>query len=328
MCLAIYKPEGNDISVENLHRGWLSNNDGAGYCFVDEQGDIVINKFMTWGEFLSAYQRDVAIYGNTSPFLIHFRITSKGVTTIDNCHPFRVNDDMAIIHNGTMSNIPISKGDTRSDTKIFAEEYLPNIGEALIDNVYIFELAKGFVGYSKVCILHRTRGVFIINEELGHWNTEDGCWYSNKSYEPKKYETHTTTTKTYPITTYDRNTGWSKTYDSSRKVETHCITADNWWDWKPEDKVVTRHRCDWCDNKDNDMTTAVTTYHDAYTIDLCTSCLEEYASMYEDVLCQSCERSVMTAEYIEVTTNECVTLCKDCADAMDGYEGVHLEQLN
>ena len=300
MCLALFVPTTATVSISNLKRGWTSNDDGAGYCFVDEHGEIIIKKFMTWESFESAYVPDSILYGDNSPFLIHFRITSKGVTSIDNCHPFKVNDDIAIIHNGTMSNITIESGDTRSDTKIFAEEYLANIGDAIVDNAYIFALAEGFIGYSKVCILHRKRGVFILNEKLGHWNADDGCWYSNESYKPKPvippYK---------PLAPYvaPKTNGWDRPdsyYDSYyRKPEVASATA-----------------CDWCKTEAEIFGTVTVTDCMGYDIPLCEMCYEEWKEVNKDIICQDCKESLLTNDYNVVELDEEVCLCYKCKLAL------------
>lgn len=313
MCLAIYRPEGKEVSIGNLKRGWESNDDGAGYCFIDEHGEIVIKKFMDWTSFINEYTPDVEKYGDASPFLIHFRITSKGATSIDNCHPFRVNNDMAIIHNGTMSNIDIPKGDTRSDTKIFAEEYLAGIGEVILDNIFVFELAEGFIGYSKVCILHRTRGVFILNEDLGHWH--EGCWYSNKSYEPKKYYT-----AVKPVTNY----GYSDGYSDEYKQGWEYYYGSKGIDTKKEEIIVFGEKCDWCHTTDNVSVTVVTDVL-GYETALCSCCFEEYTELYSEVLCDSCGESAFTRTYCnDGDQSELYTLCPRCLEEWEESEYVNL----
>ena len=59
MCLAIFKPTGNPISIDNLKRGWEANGDGAGYCYINENNDIGIERFMSWELFEQSYTKDV-----------------------------------------------------------------------------------------------------------------------------------------------------------------------------------------------------------------------------------------------------------------------------
>lgn len=298
MCLAIFKPTGNPISIDNLKRGWEANDDGAGYCYLNENNDIVIERFMSWELFEQSYTKDVEQYGNESPFLIHFRITSKGSTSLDNCHPFKVNDDMAIIHNGTITNIDIDKLDKRSDTRIFAEEYLPSIGEAILDNALLFEITEGFIGYSKVCILHRERGVFILNEEMGHWNDEDGCWYSNKSYEIKKSYTY--------VPPKD-----NITYLPKRKE-----SADSYldvWDYENYyDEDFYKVKCEDCKKLVDEDSLIIVECADGTIMELCPNCYSTFHDDNADYICQDCLQSAFTMEYCCPELDQIVVLCDSC----------------
>lgn len=323
MCLAIFKPTGNDISIDNLKRGWEANDDGAGFCYIDNAGEIVIEKFMTWEEFEQAYVPAVEAYGDCSPFLIHFRITSKGTTSIDNCHPFRVSDDMAIIHNGTISNIDIDKLDKRSDTRIFAEEYLPNIGEAILDNIYLFEVTEGFLGYSKVCILHRTRGVFILNEEMGHWNDEDGCWYSNKSYEPKRVCTY--------VPPKDNITYLPSTKKYSDGYGCDYMTSSKDWMWNDSDddfkETVDTQACEFCKTvTEKDMMNRVE-YTDGAVADVCIECYYGFQERNDNWLCQDCLNSANTAEYYCPELGQAVNLCNACKTSWEVNDELRLIEL-
>lgn len=181
MCIAIAKPAGKVVAKEALENGWSNNDDGAGFCFFDDDGKLVIHKSMTWEGFWSEYQVAEEMYGATKDFLIHFRITSRGDTNLDNCHPFIINDDMALIHNGTITSIPMDRKETRSDTKILAEDYLANLPDGWEDNWVIHELIEEYIGSgSKVIVLHKTKGFIFYNESKGKW--DDGVWYSNSTY--------------------------------------------------------------------------------------------------------------------------------------------------
>ena len=180
MCIAIVKPKGINILEEHLYNGWLINDDGAGFACITNEGDFFIHKSMTWEGFIDVYKNAVKDFGDTSDFLIHFRITSKGDTTLSNCHPFIVDEDRVIIHNGTMYNIAIDKDDPRSDTKVFAEDWLSQLPAAWEDNAVLRVMIEDFIGASKIALLHRTKGVTIFNADKGVW--DKGIWYSNKTY--------------------------------------------------------------------------------------------------------------------------------------------------
>ena len=243
MCIAIYKPKGVAINPDYLWNGWKNNDDGAGFCYIDEHSEIIIHRSMTWLGFIDKYTDAEARYGETSPFLIHFRITSKGDTCLDNCHPFKVNDDMAIIHNGTMSSVYIPPNDKRSDTRVFAEDYLRFMPEGWHTNGIIATLIEEFIGYSKVLMLHRTDGVYIYNEEKGLWH--EGCWFSNNSYE---------STKTVWYGSY-RQHGAFKADDYEDWNYSNCDLCNTrtLWDdlttYRPEGAPRNQYICEECMNK-------------------------------------------------------------------------------
>jgi len=140
---------------------------------------------MNFNSFYEEYAIIDSAFGNESDMLIHFRITSRGATRIDNCHPFQINDKMAFIHNGTISSIPIDKEHGYSDTYWFNELILKDLPKNWEDNSAIKYLIEDTIGFSKIVMLHATKGIYIFNEDKGVWH--EGCWYSNTTYEPRKY---------------------------------------------------------------------------------------------------------------------------------------------
>ena len=287
MCIAIVKAKGITIPEEHLKNGWTNNDDGAGFACVDENGNFLIHKSMTWEGFIGKYNEAVEKYGDTSDFLIHFRITSKGATTLENCHPFQVDGDRVIIHNGTMSNISIAKDDPRSDTKIFAEDFLPTLPENWEDNEVIKYFMESFIGYSKVCMLHRTKGIYIFNEGKGVF--VGGHWYSNESY------------KTARVTYYNRNFGTNTTTNNtaldSKEYGFYSYKLKRWVE--PEEAV----HYTWLERKEHSdwglyETTGTESATERYTWVRCAicNCLSEAAELRDCIvegehmsLCATCE---------------------------------------
>lgn len=186
MCIAIAKPKNHFISKETLQICWNSNPHGAGFCYVGAlDGLIHIEKFMDFKSFYDRFNIVDTVLGSTSDMLIHFRITSRGATRLDNCHPFQINDKMAFIHNGTINSMPVDKEHQHSDTYIFNELILKKLPEGWEDNEGIKYLIEDVIGWSKVAVLHADKGFTIYNEEKGEWH--EGCWYSNSSYKRTTY---------------------------------------------------------------------------------------------------------------------------------------------
>lgn len=181
MCLAILKPAGKIVSKEHLSNGYDRNSDGAGFAYA-ENGEVVIQKgFFKFEEFYAAYQPH-----ENKQCLIHFRIRTAGQTDAVNCHPWRINPKMALIHNGML---PIREDAGLSDTGIFTNRVISPIVDANPDIIFtngfkwLIESAIG--SNNKVVILNSAGGYVIFNEKSGSW--DDGVWYSNCSYKVARY---------------------------------------------------------------------------------------------------------------------------------------------
>ena len=117
--------------------------------------------------------------------LFHARIATHGSVCIANTHPYKVGgrSDVVMAHNGVLS-IEVPEGDDRSDSRVFAEDWLPEIGLGSLDDEQLFSELETLCAGSKIAILTTSaqlkKPVYIINEDLGHW--VDGVWWSNHSY--------------------------------------------------------------------------------------------------------------------------------------------------
>ena len=180
MCLLIATTGKARPSKKALRRAAQQNPDGYGFAVIGD-GRIYTYRSMNAEDTIKRYfeVRDEFPVGDS---IFHLRITTHGATNIDNCHPFRVNDDVVMGHNGML---PIKEEGGRSDTRIFAEDWLPefDLVDLLDTDGGIQELEK-FAGSSKLAFLNTSsvlrRSLYIVNEDLGHWN--EGVWYSNNSY--------------------------------------------------------------------------------------------------------------------------------------------------
>lgn len=176
MCIAIMKPKDKTISKDRLKTCCDNNKDGMGFAYVDRDR-IIIKKFMNFDDFYKAYSE----VQNKSNMLIHFRIATHGKVEVNNCHPFKLNDHMALIHNGIISGY----GDKEkiTDTQDFINKVIGKISYKMWKNPSYRELVGDAIGYSKFVVLDTNDNVYIINEDKGVW--DDGIWYSNSSYKPK-----------------------------------------------------------------------------------------------------------------------------------------------
>ena len=181
MCIAIYQEPGSILTEAELRRGWSANPDGGGFAYFRKDGSVATYRSMHKDAFLSAYERTVDRFPN-SPFAVHMRIATSGTVSKRNCHPFRQNALTAWIHNGILPTLPVGK---RSDTAVFVEDYLPQLGSLWMDNPALFEIVEEYCTGSKLVGLtaepKAQERAYIVNEDSGFWQGK--VWFSNTSCE-------------------------------------------------------------------------------------------------------------------------------------------------
>lgn len=192
MCLiALYSPMTKlieakiDVNFDHLKNAWYWNEDGAGFSYVDYGLDhkptLVIQKnYEKFEVFREALE--IAMLNNPdSKFMVHLRNASRGKVESQNCHPFKVSDDVVMCHNGTFTSLG-DKDKGPSDSKIFAN-MLSKLPINFLSNKGYTELIKSYVGYS-----NRLAFLSINNEIITFGNgwikhKEGFIQYSNDYYE-------------------------------------------------------------------------------------------------------------------------------------------------
>jgi hypothetical protein len=136
-------------------------------------GNVTIHKgFFKFEDFLAAYkEHDV----DAHQALVHFRITTRGDDTVDNCHPFPLANG-ALIHNGTLDNLG-ERGKGKSDTRMLAELLY---GEDMETLKRLQPLLEAYFDYNRVAVMHNSGEVLVFNRSA--WVEEDGILYSNNTY--------------------------------------------------------------------------------------------------------------------------------------------------
>lgn len=187
MCIAIVKPK-NHLIAQSAARNCFSNNpDGAGFAYPDD-GVVKIEKgFFTFESFWARFNEVQT--SNNCDMLVHFRIATAGNVDKRNCHPWRINEKAAMIHNGTIQEM-INKNDPSiSDSGNFAKvlSFIFKRDEKQFKDNWLRWFIRSTIGNgNKVAILNEKGEVVIYNEEAGTW--ENGIWYSNHSFSYSKEE--------------------------------------------------------------------------------------------------------------------------------------------
>lgn len=186
MCIAIYVKKGSKIPTkEVLNECYINNSDGAGLAYV-EKGEMVIEKgFFDFEEF---YKRVMDIKNpELKSIFLHFRIGTGGGINKENTHPFRINKNICMMHNGIL---PIDSSQTKCDTNILATLLNRMRMRDLYKNKDLLKTLYELCGdYSKLIFMDLTEDVFFVNKDLGVW--VDGVWFSNETYKKKvQYKTY------------------------------------------------------------------------------------------------------------------------------------------
>lgn len=227
MCLLCFIPPNETPKEEHLLNACKNNPDGFGFAFLTTKG-FVVERSMTYPELVAKFYRTRKKYPD-APALFHARLATHGTKNLDNCHPFYVagNKDILLAHNGILP-VHIAENDTRSDTKVFAEDYLKHLGIKQLDSEIGFNILEQFCSGSKLVILNRNPSLayswYIINELAGDWDKKDQCWYSNSGYKSSNKYQRSSSTSIWG--TYKSNEQIADRYSSL--VEKHLIDEDEY----------------------------------------------------------------------------------------------------
>jgi predicted glutamine amidotransferase len=187
MCLLCFIPPNKTPKEEHLLNACKNNPDGFGFAFLTNKG-FIVERSMTYPELIAKFYR-IRKKNPDAPALFHARLATHGTKNLDNCHPFYVagKNDILLAHNGILP-VTIAAGDTRSDTKVFAEDYMKHLGIKQLDDPIGLDIIENYCAGSKIVVLNRNKALqyswYIINEYAGTTDKDDKCWYSNSGYQP------------------------------------------------------------------------------------------------------------------------------------------------
>ena len=188
MCLLVVCNPNSTPTKDELKQGACKNPHGFGFA-IDTGEGIISERSMSAKKSIARFLELREQYPNGYA-MWHARYATHGVKNELNCHPFKVKGeeyDTYLAHNGVL-DIHIPKGDKRSDTRIMAEELLPQLGGvSALDNDYVYDMISAWSRGSKIAVMTNDPSaqykIYIINENAGSWD-DNGIWWSNTSYKP------------------------------------------------------------------------------------------------------------------------------------------------
>jgi len=177
MCLALAKPAGKEIPYAIIRRGFIRNPHGAGFVVAKPTGLEIHKGFFTLSSFWDEYKYHVS---NNDAALVHFRWANVGPQNILNTHPWEINSDHAMIHNGTLEGYTGFKNglsDTGNFTNIVLKPLFADF-PTLWNKPWFMSVMSRSIGFSKIAVLSKDGEIVIYNESMGFW--KDGIWHSNE----------------------------------------------------------------------------------------------------------------------------------------------------
>jgi hypothetical protein len=166
-----------------MERLWTRNSDGGGFAFINDNKEIEVVKSMRLEHFWKQYKEARREY-KEADFLLHMRIATHGSVCLDNTHPFAVDEQTVMAHNGIIYDVnKFAKGkkDDRSDTRLFVDEILPSLPKNWLDDKALKHMVETYIGQSKLMFLsvnpELKESVYILNKWKG--DHADGMWFSN-----------------------------------------------------------------------------------------------------------------------------------------------------
>ena len=188
MCIIIVANKNKKIPNEHIKLASELNSDGISasvnnklfvYKSISINPDDIINLYNSI--------RQVA----TGDIVLHFRLATHGDISDKLCHPFYVNKDLVMFHNGVIrDSVSGYNGHNKneSDTKAFVNNVLKNFKKGFQNNKTIMNMISTSVGeYNRLCFLDSAgRTTYTSSSE---WVEHNGILYSNPDvfYEGEDY---------------------------------------------------------------------------------------------------------------------------------------------
>lgn len=162
MCVIILKTSQQKLDDNIIAKALAFNPDGFGMQMLDTG---TVHRTMDIQE-AAEYLR------SERPFIAHARLTTRGKTNLKNTHPFKIDDDNWLFHNGTVATppkYPASKPDSQ-----FVAETLATVP---------WKSWRGILSMSdsRFAWTRKTKSGKVFVNRTGTWFNRDGVFYSKNN---------------------------------------------------------------------------------------------------------------------------------------------------
>jgi hypothetical protein len=154
---------------------YKSNPDGVGIMYTNKSGlkitkalPLSIADARKFVETLPMDDRELAM---------HWRWKTHGDIDMINCHPYHVNANSAMMHNGIL-HTGNAADRSKSDTWHFIEDYLKTLDDDMLHNAQFAGMVAEFIGDNRFALMSADGRLTVINKDQGV--EHDGMWFSNE----------------------------------------------------------------------------------------------------------------------------------------------------
>lgn len=230
MCIIALHPKkqaDDKDSLDRLPRDLLwrcreTYTDGMGIMYPAED-DYRIVTYRTMNDFDQIWNRYTTARDKNLPVAVHFRRTTAGNNSVDNCHPMRIADrEVAFMHNGTLDGYTdlIDEDDDISDTRFFKKNVLDQMPLGFLQNDGLWHTIDQVTGRNRLLFMDGKGRWDVFNSSVGFW--WKGVWFSHSR--DRSYIT------TGRETTSSHVSGFAAGQNRYR-----CYICDCWTDHRPMD---------------------------------------------------------------------------------------------
>ena len=185
MCLLVNQPSTTRFTEDFIADVYEKNSDGFGVMYA-EDGKLHVYKCLPTSakDMYEFYQA----HAEGRDCVWHARMKTHGDIDLDNCHPYRVTDDIWLAHNGVLStgnNADRSKSDTWHFIRNVIAPALTANPDLMLDHDWQ-RMIGSIIGSSNKFGLVRADGeIVIINEQsgvnfVGAWLSNTYAWSTTK----------------------------------------------------------------------------------------------------------------------------------------------------